>query len=171
MAAYADKKSAGHYEYDHLIPLELGGATNDRRNLWPEPGASPNPKDTVENALNRKVCDGKLTLARAQRLIASNWIAVYHSLHGKVRHSAPPSVPTARYIVSALYSSRYSDWDVYVHSNQPDKKTTVTDGTGRSASWYTNSSGYADLYFHAPRSAAGETIKVDVGAATCSTSL
>jgi hypothetical protein len=35
MAAYGDHRSASNYEYDHLVPLELGGATNDRRNLWP----------------------------------------------------------------------------------------------------------------------------------------
>ena len=51
MAAYGDTGSLGDYEYDHFVPLELGGATNDPRNLWPEPGASPNPKDTVENDL------------------------------------------------------------------------------------------------------------------------
>ena len=55
MAAYGVHESASHYEYDHFVPLELGGATNDRRNLWPEPGGSPNPKDTVENKLNREV--------------------------------------------------------------------------------------------------------------------
>ena len=47
MAAYGDRRSASHDEYDHFVPLELGGATNDRRNLWPEPGATPNPKDAV----------------------------------------------------------------------------------------------------------------------------
>ena len=44
MAAYGDGGSTGDYEYDHLVPLELGGAVNDPRNLWPEPAASPNPK-------------------------------------------------------------------------------------------------------------------------------
>ena len=63
MAAYGDTGSLGDYEYDHFVPLELGGATNDPRNLWPEPGASPNPKDTVENELRQQVCDGQMTLA------------------------------------------------------------------------------------------------------------
>lgn len=92
MTAYGDHKSASRYEYDHLVPLELGGATNAARNLWPEPGASPNPKDSVENALNRKVCDGKLTLAKARQLIASNWVTVYRSLHPR-RRTSPPSPP------------------------------------------------------------------------------
>ena len=34
-----------------------GAATNDPGNLWPEPGASPNPKDRVEDYLNREVCE------------------------------------------------------------------------------------------------------------------
>jgi hypothetical protein len=59
-------------ELDHLVPLELGGA-NDAANLWPEAGSLPNPKDSVERALNRAVCDGKILLSRAQRAIARNW--------------------------------------------------------------------------------------------------
>lgn len=52
MAAY--HRPASYYEYDHFVPLELGGATNDRRNLWPERGAWPNPTDAVERTLNRR---------------------------------------------------------------------------------------------------------------------
>jgi hypothetical protein len=74
MAAYGDHRSLGHYEYDHFVPLELGGATNDARNLWPEPGGSPNPKDSVENYLNHKVCDGQMSLAKAQRAVVTNWV-------------------------------------------------------------------------------------------------
>ncbi|MGA2011617.1 MAG: hypothetical protein ABSH51_13960 [Solirubrobacteraceae bacterium] len=75
-----DRGSASRYEYDHLVSLELGGATNDPRNLWPEPGASPNPKDEVEDYLNAEVCDGKTTLSRAQLLIATNWVALYREI-------------------------------------------------------------------------------------------
>lgn len=59
-------------ELDHLVPLELGGA-NDAANLWPETGSIPNPKDSVEDALNRAVCDGQVSLSRAQRAIARDW--------------------------------------------------------------------------------------------------
>lgn len=60
-------------EYDHLIPLELGGA-NSTSNLWPEPGAIPNAKDLgPENHLKAAVCAGTLTLAKARREIATNW--------------------------------------------------------------------------------------------------
>jgi hypothetical protein len=59
-------------EYDHLVPLELGGA-NATSNLWIEPGSIPNPKDSVENRLRKEVCAGQLTLATAQRAIAGDW--------------------------------------------------------------------------------------------------
>ncbi|KAA2256716.1 hypothetical protein F0L68_26025 [Solihabitans fulvus] len=73
-----DEKS----EYDHLVSLELGGAPDDPRNLWPEPGTVPNPKDTkAENPLHDLVCarvlhggnTPYLPLAVAQQLIASDW--------------------------------------------------------------------------------------------------
>jgi len=82
LAAYGDAEPLHHYEYDHLVPLELGGAANDPRNLWPEPGATPNPKDELENRLRSLVCDGELGLSAAQREIATDWIAVYHRLVG-----------------------------------------------------------------------------------------
>jgi hypothetical protein len=77
MKAYGDSGSPHDFEYDHLIPLELGGAANDSRNLWPEPGASPNLKDRVENALHRAVCDGLMSLRAAQRIIATGWVGYY----------------------------------------------------------------------------------------------
>ena len=72
LRAYGERP-ASRYEYDHFVPLELGGAVNDPRNLWPEPdypqraGFYLNPKDRLETALKRLVCDGRLTLADAQR--------------------------------------------------------------------------------------------------------
>jgi hypothetical protein len=80
LEAYGDAGSVHDYEYDHLVPLELGGAPNDPRNLWPEPGASPNPKDKLENRLREMVCDLETPLVTAQRAIAGNWVAVYRRL-------------------------------------------------------------------------------------------
>jgi hypothetical protein len=80
IASYGDARTSG-FEYDHLVSLELGGAPNDARNLWPERdyatrrGFYLNPKDRLEGKLNRLVCSGRMTLARAQRLIAGNWVA------------------------------------------------------------------------------------------------
>jgi Excalibur calcium-binding domain len=94
MAAYGDSGSIHDYEYDHLVSLELGGALNDARNLWPEPGASPNPKDAIENALHRMVCGGQMKLARAQRIIATGWVAwAKGHRHGRAQ-PAPASTPT-----------------------------------------------------------------------------
>ncbi|MDQ6745298.1 MAG: hypothetical protein M3Z27_04685 [Actinomycetota bacterium] len=82
MVAYGDSGSSRRYEYDHLIPLELGGAPNDPRNLWPEPGRTPNPKDALEDRLRRQVCDGVLPLGAARHQIARDWVAAYRRLIG-----------------------------------------------------------------------------------------
>ncbi len=82
LKAYGDRKPLHYYEYDHLVPLELGGAPNDPRNLWPEPGASPNPKDSLEDRLNSRVCDGTIKLAAAQLAIARNWVSAYRRYLG-----------------------------------------------------------------------------------------
>jgi hypothetical protein len=80
LRAYGEAGASG-YEYDHLVPLELGGAVNDPRNLWPEPdygtrqGFDLNPKDELETLLKHRVCEGRLSLAEAQRQIGFNWVA------------------------------------------------------------------------------------------------
>ena len=73
--------------------------------------------------------------------------------------------------VTASFSSRYDDWDVYVHSNQPEATATVTDSSGTTASYHTDASGYADIYLKAPASAVGQRVTVHVGQATCTGTL
>jgi len=79
---YADTNPRD-YEEDHLIPLELGGNPTDPRNLWPEPydtsitDGGAHAKDRVESYLHKQVCSGDLTLAEAQREIASDWYHVF----------------------------------------------------------------------------------------------
>lgn len=82
IAAYGDYAGSamGGYELDHLVSLALGGAPWDVRNLWPEHPASTNPKDGVENAAHRAVCNGTLSLTAAQRGIATDWITLGHRL-------------------------------------------------------------------------------------------
>ena len=63
----------GDYEEDHLISLEIGGSPTDPKNLWPEPGASPNPKDKIENLCHEKVCSGQISLSEAQHEISTDW--------------------------------------------------------------------------------------------------
>lgn len=82
--AYAAPGPSSAYELDHLVPLGLGGAS-DARNLWPEPNAGDpaqfdhsrpigsNAKDGVESRLHTAVCRGEVSLAAAQRAVATNW--------------------------------------------------------------------------------------------------
>jgi hypothetical protein len=59
-------KNPSHYEEDHIIPLELGGAPADPANLRPVPLARARNDDRLENALHEAVCAGTMTLAAAQ---------------------------------------------------------------------------------------------------------
>ena len=83
---YADQ-AIWHYEEDHLIPLEVGGAPHDARNLWPEPRYgewNAHKKDLLENELHWRVCHGRMSLAEAQRIFARDWIAGYrHYVAGR----------------------------------------------------------------------------------------
>lgn len=76
---YTDTSSRD-YEEDHFISLELGGNPTDPKNLWPEPHASTNEKDTVEDYLHKQVCAGAITLAQAQKEITTNWYTVYQQI-------------------------------------------------------------------------------------------
>ncbi|MFF9483159.1 hypothetical protein [Streptomyces sp. NPDC014733] len=72
---YTDTSTAD-YEEDHLIPLELGGAPRDPKNLWPEPRYGTQPaasKDSVENKLKTAVCNGTVKLDAARTAIATDW--------------------------------------------------------------------------------------------------
>ena len=55
----------GRYEFDHLIPRELGGA-DAVANLWPQRWPDAKVKDREENRLHRAVCAGQIPLGEAQ---------------------------------------------------------------------------------------------------------
>ncbi len=78
LRSYGDHRWLHAYEYDHLVSLELGGARNDARNLWPEPGGSPNVKDALENRLHARVCAGQMSLGAVQLAVARDWVTAYH---------------------------------------------------------------------------------------------
>ena len=80
MQEYGFTDSIHLHEEDHLISLELGGDPSDPKNLWPEPGQSPNPKDKVENALHSAVCSGRITLKEAKARIATDWTTATQGL-------------------------------------------------------------------------------------------
>jgi len=69
MPLYEEGGSTSQYEEDHLIPLELGGAPRNPRNLWPEPRAQARQSDPLETTLKRQVCNHTLTLAAARAAI------------------------------------------------------------------------------------------------------
>jgi hypothetical protein len=195
-AVAAEYGLASHegYEIDHLIPLELGGS-NSIANLWPEPYYSRYgaiEKDGLEDWLHEQVCNGSLALAAAQHEIATNWYTAWVTAGrpmpswfgysnappggGSTGSSAPTTAaPSTTSGNGAAWCSAtaspsndgYSgDYEVYVHSNQPDTKATASD-SGDTWSDYTDSSGYGDIRLY--HTAAGESITVTVGGATCST--
>jgi hypothetical protein len=69
MPLYGETGSPSDYEEDHFIPLELGGAPKDPKNLWPEPHAQSRVTDPLETSLKAKVCAGTMTLAKARATI------------------------------------------------------------------------------------------------------
>ena len=69
MVIYEDTGSPSEYEEDHFIPLELGGAPKNPKNLWPEPRAQAKLSDPLETKLKRQVCKGMMTLKKARAAI------------------------------------------------------------------------------------------------------
>jgi hypothetical protein len=83
---YGIDRVSGHFEIDHLISLELGGA-DVAENLWPESYDTmpwnAHTKDKLEDRLHALVCAGKLPIEQAQREIATDWIEAYERYLGK----------------------------------------------------------------------------------------
>jgi len=67
MRQYGFAGGPADYQEDHFISLELGGAPNDPKNLWPERRPRADSVDTIENQLNAQVCSGEISLAEGQR--------------------------------------------------------------------------------------------------------
>lgn len=144
-----------------------------------------NQKDGLEDYLHDQVCHHGLPLTTAQQEIAVNWYTAWvaagrptpqdfgygsgsgsNAVPTTAPAPAPPAGSGAWCTASAVYSSSYGDYDVYVHSNQPNQTVTASAG-GYSKSWNTDRSGYADVYLRGP--SAGTQISVTVGSASCST--
>jgi hypothetical protein len=77
MKQYGAGGKPSAYEEDQFIPLELGGAPKNPKNLWPEPYSQARHSDPLEKALKLKVCAGRLTLTAARKQIAA-----YKRKHG-----------------------------------------------------------------------------------------
>jgi hypothetical protein len=127
---YYDGRSLGTYEFDHLISLELGGASDSPKNLWPEPdypGVSAssyylNPKDHVEDKLHDWVCDGKISLASAQHIIATNWITWYRA------HIGPTTTPKPKPAPKATATCGYADIYLDAPASASGERVTATVG-------------------------------------------
>jgi len=135
-AAYGYTGSLQTAEYDHLIPLELGGDPNDPSNLWVEPNDNPNAtstsntKDTLENKLNDLVCSGTITLAQAQQAIATNWVTalqIYGGLPAGTTTTVTPSTTSAP--VPSTSSSSSSVIAVAGSSGATGASSTVATGS------------------------------------------
>jgi hypothetical protein len=173
-------------ELDHLVPLELGG-DNAAANLWPETGSVPNPKDDVEYALNRAVCDRRVSLTSAQRAIARNWETAESGLGIGAPVPVPPPAPTStqpaaglscRASVSNSSPADYTTVNIYVHTAAGALVTTVAHykTTDHQKTAAATSAGQATIAYYVSGAAPGYTVVVDVTSAAggrsahCSTS-
>jgi hypothetical protein len=84
---------------------------------------------------------------------------------------SPPAKSSAWCEASAEYSSEYDNWEIFVHSNQPDRSAKATASGGGEWSYETNGEGYADIYLYVHGNSSGQRVTVEVGDATCSTTL
>jgi len=62
---YPDQ-TIGSYTEDHVIALEVGGASAAESNLWPQLAGPAGSDDNLENSLHTQLCKGTVTLAAAQ---------------------------------------------------------------------------------------------------------
>src|SRR5208337_3632047 len=108
-------QALGAYEVDHFIPLEIGGS-NDITNLWLEP-ATPAPgfhqKDQFENFEHGQVCNGTISVAEAQRRMASDWNFYWQEeVEGTTSTTSAPvqsaSAPAPQVTTTADASPAYS---------------------------------------------------------------
>lgn len=86
LLSYGLPENSSRTELDHLISLELGGAPDDPRNLFPEPYAGKlgaGAKDALENRLHTEVCAGAIKLRAAQ-------VEIVHWM----RYATPTSAPS-----------------------------------------------------------------------------
>ena len=89
------------YELDHLIPISIGGAPLDARDLWLQPRrgqANAGDKNVLAYVLWRLVCEHQVPLETAQQAISHDWtkayetyatpanVAKYHFRHGEEDH-------------------------------------------------------------------------------------
>ncbi|TAM90509.1 MAG: hypothetical protein EPN43_05560 [Jatrophihabitans sp.] len=183
--AYRGDTNPGDYEEDHLISLELGGSPASPLNLWPEPYAAPDgarTKDLVENKLRELVCSGEITLASAQRAIATDWFVAYERYVGAPAAppttggnpasavgapAAPPPGVAATCTASMSVSdpSQNSTTDVIVSTGVPGAQVSATahyKSTDTTRTGVAGSDGTARIPFDVGRATMGYQVQVEV---------
>lgn len=79
-------------EIDLLVPFALGGS-NAEENLWPQdlaPAPAAAEKNLLEAWLVTQVCQNRVDLAEAQRLIAIDWTKLYQMMLTQKEFPAKP---------------------------------------------------------------------------------
>ena len=72
------------FELDHRIPLALGGAPSDPRNLELQPWDEAGEKDAIKAYLALAVCAGQFDLEKTQRRIWRDWRHVEMNCDGEI---------------------------------------------------------------------------------------
>jgi len=75
-------ESMADYELDHLIPISIGGAPLDMKDLWLQPRggqANAGDKNVLAYVLWRLVCTHQVLLETAQRAISRDWTKAYQT--------------------------------------------------------------------------------------------
>lgn len=77
MIRYASTGNPSTYVVAERVPPEDGGSPADPRNLWPMPlygwgGALT--EAAVANSIHDRICRGTITVRRAARFIAGDWL-------------------------------------------------------------------------------------------------
>ena len=73
MRDFAETGSPQSFKEDHLIPLSIGGAPADPKNLFPQPTAKTTQKEELEDRLHQSVCAGQMTLTAAHAQMRHDW--------------------------------------------------------------------------------------------------
>jgi hypothetical protein len=93
---YGVEKCDGSVEGDHLISIEIGGCPDCQKNVWPQPMTEARIKDhQVEDVLPKLICAGTISLADAQKCIATDWVACEDKLRESLVPESNPS-PVSR---------------------------------------------------------------------------
>jgi hypothetical protein len=178
--SYSFTGSLHDAEYDHFVPLELGGDPNDPRNLWVEP-PSPhhvpgsgvnNPKDIVENQANALVCSHRVSLAAMQTAIVQNWTTAI----ARVTHTTRPTGHGGRLSCSASVSNahppQYSVVTVYVATSAGAAVSVTAHYLSKDTtqSGQADSSGTTAVSFYISRATVGYTVAVSVVASLAGSS-